>query len=133
MAADFVTNIFYFVLTFSLFCRSVVIGNASVNSTGHHESGKNFPVYPFKVLTDIGIQMCYRECEAYTLCLSVNFNRQMLTCGLNSQKATDNSDLVNADGYVYRDIPGIVSTDYLARYNGLNVIECTHFPCFFPD
>jgi hypothetical protein len=73
--------------------------------------GKKFPVYSFKVLRDIGLQMCVRECEAYTLCLSVNFNRQMLTCGLNSQKADGTSDLMDADGYIYRDLPGIVSTN----------------------
>jgi hypothetical protein len=87
--------------------------NMSANSSGHSEIGKKFRVYPFKVLTDIGVQMCYRECEAYTLCLSVNFNRQMLTCGLNSQKAKDNSDLMDADSYIYRDLPGIVSSFWL--------------------
>jgi hypothetical protein len=74
--------------------------------------GKKLPVYPFKVLNNIGDQMCVRECEAYTLCLSVNFNRQMLSCRLNSQRADNSSDLVEADGYIYRDLPGIVSVKF---------------------
>jgi hypothetical protein len=109
MGVEFVTQCSYSTLTLLLFCRSVVVGGMSVTSSGNHVIGKKYPVYSFTVLKDIGVQMCVRECEAYTLCLSVNFNRQMLTCGLNSQRADDNSDLVDADGYIYRDLPGIVS------------------------
>jgi hypothetical protein len=75
-----------------------------------HELGKKLPVYPLLVLSEIGPQMCYRECQAYTFCLSINFNRKMLTCELNSQRKNGSLSLIADNDFIYRDIPDTVST-----------------------
>jgi hypothetical protein len=110
MEVDIVTTFSYFALTLLLFFRPVMM---DAMSSGNHEIGKKLRAYPFKLLTDIGLQMCVRECESFTPCLSVNFNRKMLSCGLHGKKANGNSDLVDAEGYIYRDLPGIVSNIYI--------------------
>jgi hypothetical protein len=84
------------------------------------EIGKKLPVSSFLLLDEIGIQMCFRECEAYSDCLSINFNRKKLMCELNNQKANESLRLVDDEDFIYLDIPGVVSMTYLQYFLDFN-------------
>lgn len=71
--------------------------------------GKKLPISTFLVLNKIGFQSCFKECEAYANCLSVNFNRIHYTCGLNEFKESELHALVDAGDIIYREIPDLVS------------------------
>lgn len=77
------------------------------------EIGKKLPVSQFTVLFEIGLYMCLKECETYAMCLSINFNRKMLMCELNSQKKNESLLLVDDSDFIYKDLPGIVSILFL--------------------
>ncbi|XP_056001820.1 angiopoietin-1-like [Ostrea edulis] len=90
------------------------------------EIGKKLPVSQFTVLFEIGLYMCLKECETYAMCLSINFNRKMLMCELNSQKKNESLLLVDDDDFIYRDLPGIF--DYRDKKCG-NVSCEQHSKC----
>lgn len=73
-----------------------------------YELGKKLPMTPVMVLEKIGQQMCFKECEAYGACLSINYNRGQLVCELNSGRQNNNLSLINDDDYVYKEIPRAV-------------------------
>lgn len=75
-----------------------------------YELGKKLPMTPVMVLEKIGQQMCFKECEAYGACLSINYNRRQLVCELNSGRQNNNLSLINDDDYVYKEIPRAVSS-----------------------
>jgi hypothetical protein len=75
----------------------------------NHLIGKKLPVSTFMVFYEMGVQMCFRECEAYALCLSINFNRKMLMCELNRKKRNKKLILVDDEDFTYREIPDVVS------------------------
>lgn len=58
-----------------------------------YELGKKLPMTPIMVLEKIGQQMCFKECEAYGACLSINYNRGQLVCELNSGRQNNNLSL----------------------------------------
>eukprot|EP00105_Crassostrea_gigas_P000807 XP_011412753.1 PREDICTED: C-type mannose receptor 2 [Crassostrea gigas] len=68
------------------------------------EVGKKLPVIPFMVLDNFGMQMCLKECEAFSLCSSINFHRKLFVCELNSQRKDGNISLINDQDYVYLEI-----------------------------
>lgn len=70
-----------------------------------YDLGKKLPMTPVMVLEKIGQQMCFKECEAYGACLSINYNRRQLVCELNSGRQNNNLSLINDDDYVYKEIP----------------------------
>lgn len=78
-----------------------------------YELGKKLPMTPIMVLEKIGQQMCFKECEAYGACLSINYNRGQLVCELNSGRQNNNLSLINDDDYVYKEIPRAVRS-YIA-------------------
>jgi hypothetical protein len=96
------------VLAILLFSQQLIFNN-TINSSDNHKIGKKLPIFPFMVLNKIGPQMCFRECEVYTFCMSINFNRRMLTCKLNCLRLTENLRLVDDNDYIYREIPWVVS------------------------
>jgi hypothetical protein len=104
------TSFPYVAFSMVLFSQHVRMESRCMDISEKHELGKKLPVYPLLVLSEIGPQMCYRECEAYTFCLSINFNRKMLICELNSQRKNDSLSLVADNNFIYRDIPNTVST-----------------------
>lgn len=67
--------------------------------------GKKLPMSPFVVLAKFGLQMCYRECETYGACLSINYNRKLLVCQLNNGWENSTLSLINDGDYVYKEIP----------------------------
>lgn len=73
-----------------------------------YELGKKLPMTPVMVLEKFGQQMCFKECEAYGACLSINYNRKQLVCELNSGWQNNNLSLINDDDYVYKEIPRAV-------------------------
>lgn len=80
--------------------------------TDDREVGKKLPVSPFTVLFDIGFNSCFKECEAYAICLSINFNRIHFMCEMNREKRNESLNLVDDDSFIYKEIPGIVSIKY---------------------
>lgn len=73
-----------------------------------YELGKKLPMTPVMVLEKFGQQTCFKECEAYGACLSINYNRKQLVCELNSGWQNNNLSLINDDDYVYKEIPRAV-------------------------
>jgi hypothetical protein len=100
----------YVALSVVLFSQHARMESRCMNISEKHEIGNKLPVYPLLVLYEIGPQMCYRECQAYTFCLSINFNRKMLICELNSQRRNGSLILVADNDFIYRDIPDTVRT-----------------------
>ncbi|XP_048770207.1 coadhesin-like [Ostrea edulis] len=76
--------------------------------TDDREVGKKLPVSPFTVLFDIGFNSCFKECEAYAICLSINFNRIHFMCEMNREKRNESLNLVDDDSFIYKEIPGIL-------------------------
>lgn len=68
------------------------------------EHGKKLPVVPFMVLDNFGMQMCLKECEAISLCYSINFYRKLLKCELNSVGQNESLSLITDQDYVYSEI-----------------------------
>lgn len=68
------------------------------------EFGKKLPLVPFMLLDKFGLQMCFRECEAYGACLSINYNRRHLVCELNNGWKNSTLSLINDGDYVYKEI-----------------------------
>jgi hypothetical protein len=109
MPVKFCRKFSFVALVIMLFCRQIMMDSECTKPSYDREIGKKLPISQFMVLYEVGLQMCFRECEAYTICLSLNFNRKMLLCELNSQKANDSLSLVNDNDFIYRDIPNVVS------------------------
>lgn len=68
------------------------------------EHGKKLPVVPFMVLDNFGMKMCLKECEAISLCYSINFYRKLLKCELNSVGQNESLSLSTDQDYVYSEI-----------------------------
>lgn len=68
------------------------------------EHGKKLPVVPFMVLDNFGMQMCLKECEAFSLCYSINFLRKLMKCELNSVGENESFSLISDQDYVYSEI-----------------------------
>ena len=68
------------------------------------EHWKKLPVVPFMVLENFGMQMCLKECEAISLCYSINFHRKLLKCELNSVGQNESLSLITDKDYVYSEI-----------------------------
>lgn len=68
------------------------------------EYGKKLPVVPFMVLDNFGMQMCLKECEAFSLCYSINFLRKLMKCELNSVGKNESFSLIIDHDYVYSEI-----------------------------
>ena len=63
--------------------------------------GYKLTKYPTMTIVPVGKRLCQRKCEEYARCLSVNYNREMLTCELLDEQATSEADLLVSSGYVY--------------------------------
>jgi hypothetical protein len=74
-----------------------------------YRNGKKLPAFPPVVLHEASLRRCVTECEFYMFCLSVNFNRKLRMCELNSQKTNGSLSLADDNDFIYRDIPGVVS------------------------
>lgn len=77
-----------------------------------NEFGKKLPVVPFMVIDNFGMQMCLKECEAFSLCSSINFHRKLFVCELNSHRTDGNISLINDQDYVYHEISHPVRKSY---------------------
>lgn len=92
-----------------LFVFVTCINNPKATATEvGYEFGKKLPMNPFMVLDNFGLQMCFKECEVYGACLSINYNRKHLVCELNS-KWTSSHSLVNDGDYIYKEIQSPVN------------------------
>lgn len=87
-----------------------------------NEFGKKLPVVPFMVLDNFGMQMCLKECEAFSLCSSINFHRKLFVCELNSHRTDGNISLINDQDYVYHEISHPVRKSYFITFIN-NVIK----------
>lgn len=58
------------------------------------------------------MQMCLKECEAFSLCSSINFHRKLFVCELNSHRTDGNISLINDQDYVYHEISHPVRKSY---------------------
>lgn len=71
---------------------------------------------PFVVLEKLGLLMCFLECEAYSACLSINYNRKDFVCELNSGRKyiffPYSYFLINDSDYVFREVHHPVSFFY---------------------
>lgn len=96
---------FYFSLV-ACFYRSDTCTQIPMN----YEFGKKLEVIPFMILKELGFQMCFKECEAYSKCVSINYHLQHFICKLNSvRKDVRDRPLVNDQDYAYHEIPYQVS------------------------
>lgn len=98
------------VLTFC-FYRSITVDN--------FRFGKKLPSIPFMVIDNLGLQMCFSECDAYSTCRSINYNRKLLVCELNNVKEKDSASLITDDDFVYNGMADQVnfgSVLFLAKF-----------------
>ncbi|XP_062609284.1 hemicentin-1-like [Saccostrea cucullata] len=68
-------------------------------------SGKKLSDFPFKLFYKIGLNSCYKECQAHGGCLSANFDRKHLTCQLFSVKKSDTKLLIDDMDFVHVELP----------------------------
>lgn len=80
------------------------------------EFGKKLPLVPFMVQDNFGMQMCLKECEAFSLCSSINFHRKRFVCELNSHTKDENISLINDQDYVYLEISHPVCSSYFIKF-----------------
>lgn len=80
---------------------------------------------PFVVLEKLGLQMCFLECEAYSACLSINYNRKDFVCELNSGRKyiffPYSYFLINDSDYVFREVHHPVSFFYSVCFQRLKI------------
>ncbi|XP_048748122.2 uncharacterized protein LOC125660361 [Ostrea edulis] len=74
------------------------------STSADYEVGKKLPHIPSKVVNQLGFMMCFRECEAYSFCLSINYNRKLLVCEFNNMKKNASTTLINDRDYMYKEI-----------------------------
>ncbi|XP_048735534.2 uncharacterized protein LOC125650984 [Ostrea edulis] len=115
------TNRNVFVLLF-LF-RLVTTTNTCISPSDTGEIGKKLPNSTFMVIFEIGIHLCFKECEAYAICLSINFNPTTFMCELNSQKKNESLTLDNDSSFIYKEIPGVL--DYTGKKCG--TLSCKQY------
>ncbi|XP_061195958.1 thrombospondin-2-like [Saccostrea echinata] len=70
-------------------------------------SGKKLSVYPIKLFDRIGLNLCFKECQAHGGCLSANFDRKHLTCQLLSSKKSDTKPLIDDVDFFHMELPDI--------------------------
>jgi hypothetical protein len=100
-------------LAILLLFQYVTLGNKCEDITEYHQHGKMLPVTPTMVLHDISLHVCFRECEFYMFCGSVNFNRKINKCHLNCRRANRELSVVDDSDFVYGEMPSVVSVIYL--------------------
>lgn len=97
----------YVITTYIL--HVIAVGNG-------YEYGKKLPCEAFLTLNMFGLQQCFIECKAYRLCLSINYNRTHLVCGLNSVKRNSTLLPINDDDFVYNEITNPVRLLIVVEY-----------------
>nr|XP_022294245.1 scavenger receptor cysteine-rich type 1 protein M130-like isoform X1 [Crassostrea virginica]XP_022294246.1 scavenger receptor cysteine-rich type 1 protein M130-like isoform X2 [Crassostrea virginica] len=78
-------------------------------SWDNYTDGKKLPEFSIKIIEKIGLQSCYRECQAHGNCFSVNFNRKEFMCQLINEKASHLKPLFDDENFVYMEITDTVS------------------------
>jgi hypothetical protein len=56
--------------------------NACLNLNKNHTAGKKLPVFPLKIMDDIGTCGCFKECQRVSKCLVVNYNTKHFICDI---------------------------------------------------
>lgn len=90
-------------ILFVLSCHHARMDN-TCSTSADYEVGKKLPHIPSKVVNQLGFMMCFRECEAYSFCLSINYNRKLLVCEFNNMKKNASTTLINDRDYMYKEI-----------------------------
>ena len=75
----------------------------------NYTNGKKLSEFPIKIFDKIGLQSCYKECQAHGNCFSANYDRKEFTCQLMNDKKTHWSSLIDDDNSVYMEMPDPVS------------------------
>lgn len=110
MSKNVVIPVILFVFIICI-CDPKVLANEEV-----YKFGEKLPMTPFVVLDKLGLQMCFLECEAYSACLSINYNRKDFVCELNSGRKyiffPYSYFLINDSDYVFGEVHHPVSFFY---------------------
>jgi hypothetical protein len=86
-------------------------------SNATHIVGQKLSTRPVKIVQGVGSQLCARECEKLTVCLSFNYNLKSRDCELLDRKPDDSTPLVPNTDYVYGEPHNTVSTSsYNVQY-----------------
>lgn len=109
-----------------LFVFVICICNPKVLATEEvYKFGEKLPMTPFVVLEKLGLQMCFLKCEAYSACLSINYNRKDFVCELNSGREyiffPYSYFLINDNDYVFREVHHPVSFFYSVCFQRLKI------------
>jgi hypothetical protein len=123
MPGKFSTQFSYHFLIILLVSQHTVMNNRCIDVNREYRNGKKLPGSPLVVLFETNLHRCVTECDLYMFCLSVNFNRKLRICELNSQKASGSLSLADDDDVIYRDIPGVVSVIYLLSWHNIKKIH----------
>ena len=89
-------------MLFQLLILFAFIGRFSAVENGF-EFGKKLPCEPFLILNMYGLKQCFSECQTYSMCLSINYDRKHLVCELNSVRKNASLLLENKDDFVYKE------------------------------
>ncbi|XP_065926075.1 C-type lectin domain family 4 member M-like [Magallana gigas] len=127
--------------TYFYFCLVAYFYRSETQNRINYELGKKLPVTPFTILKDLGFQMCLKECEAYSKCVSINYHLQHFFCELNSVRKDSLRPLVNDQDYAYHEIPHPANktcgrfsckSPYKCVKTSLGQFVCVSFDCNTP-
>lgn len=119
MLKNVVILVIYFVFIICI-CNFKVL----VIEEGYNFGEKLLMIF-FVVLEKFGLQMCFLECEVYSVCLFINYNCKDFVCELNSGWKYIFFFyfyfLINDSDYVFREVYYLVSFFYLVCFQWLKI------------
>ena len=84
-----------------VFCAVSLFNSETSGEWAGLAHSKIFYGETFTTIAGVSFQACMDECSSRAVCMSLNYNRKLLRCQLNSRAANDVTDLVQARGYLY--------------------------------
>ena len=72
-------------------------------------NGKKLTEFPIKIFPNIGLQSCYKECQAHGNCFSANYVRNQFTCQLMDKTKSQLNPLIDAEHFIYMEMTDTVS------------------------
>ncbi|XP_078329267.1 fibrinogen-like protein A isoform X1 [Crassostrea virginica] len=73
-------------------------------------NGKKLTEFPIKIFPNIGLQSCYKECQAHGNCFSANYDRNQLTCQLMDKTKSQLNPLIDAEHFIYMEMTDTVGS-----------------------
>ena len=88
--------------------------------------GKKLSEFPIKIFEKIGLQSCYRKCQAHGNCFSANYDKKEYNCQLMNTKKSEMKLLTDDENFIHMELTDTVSTVILKIYKSVEdlLIHC---------